>query len=203
MLGLATARTNQVQRSSGHPADQLMSKVLRGLNQSKVAGLADKCLLWAAQPRLSSIRLCGVSFLRIITQQSSLKLTPAFVERILLAKGGLMEIAAGLLKGEAEALELAKAEEQSTQKLGNQWDDILGKMEPESLTYECDPSAIETLLLLSHFFEQSAIVSGSAHLPAIIAESWKLLQSKDSGLAEALINCLCKLNILPALASYG
>lgn len=79
LLGLATARTNQVQRNSGHPADQLMSKVLRGLNQSKVAGLADKCLLWAAQPRLSSIRLCGLSFLRIITQQSNLKLTPAFV----------------------------------------------------------------------------------------------------------------------------
>ena len=61
-----TARTNQVGREREHAADELIVKVLKSLNPGKAGALSEKALLWAGQPRGSSIRLCGVSFLRII-----------------------------------------------------------------------------------------------------------------------------------------
>jgi hypothetical protein len=74
-----TARTNQVGRERDHAADPLIVKVLQCLNPGKVGGLIEKALLWTGQPRTTSIRLCGVSFLRIILQNANIKLTQAFL----------------------------------------------------------------------------------------------------------------------------
>lgn len=76
-----TARTNQIGREKEHPADSLIGKVLSRLNPGKAGGLVEKSLLWAGQPRNSSIRLCGVTLLKLILQHSQIKLNQAFLDR--------------------------------------------------------------------------------------------------------------------------
>ncbi len=90
LLGLMTARTNQVGRERRHPADELIVKVAKGINPGKMGGLVEKALFWMGQPRGSSIRLCGVSFIRILLQQAQLKLSQAFIDKHVLTPGGLL-----------------------------------------------------------------------------------------------------------------
>jgi hypothetical protein len=98
LLGLMTARTNQVGRERSHPTDELIVKVAQGINSGKMGGLVEKALLWMGQPRGSSIRLCGVSFLRILMQQAHLKLSQAFIDRHVLPPAGLLERTEAVLR---------------------------------------------------------------------------------------------------------
>lgn len=104
LLGLMTARTNQIGREKTHPTDELIVKVAQGINAGKIGGLVEKALLWMAQPRGTSIRLCGVSFLRILLQQAHLKLSQGFIDRHVLLPGGLLERTEGVLREEIESL---------------------------------------------------------------------------------------------------
>ena len=92
-----TARTNQVGREPEHAVDNLIVRVLKGVNAGKVGALIEKALLWAAQPRGSSVRLCGASFLRIILQHASIRLTQNFIEKYVLSAGGMLERATAVL----------------------------------------------------------------------------------------------------------
>ena len=72
-----TAKTNRMREAyelgdlthEENPVDVLISGILARINQSKINGLIDKCLAWIKQARNSSVRLCGVSFLRAIMLQ--------------------------------------------------------------------------------------------------------------------------------------
>ena len=92
-----TARTNQVGREREHAADGLIVRVLKGVNAGKVGALIEKALLWAAQARGSSVRFCGASFLRIILQNASIRLTQNFIEKYVLSAGGMLERATAVL----------------------------------------------------------------------------------------------------------
>jgi hypothetical protein len=77
-------------------------------------------------------------------------------------------------------------------------------MEVEEGKYQCDPSILELLLLLAHLFEHSSIpASHSGRLSTVIVHCWQLLHAKDTVFVDAIISCLTKITILPALKGYS
>jgi hypothetical protein len=110
LLSLLTVRTNQIIETAAmggallpqdHPVDSLVCDLLEKIDQAKANSLVEKCLLWLKGERQSSVRLCGISFLRLILKDKITKISKTFITKYITGpEGCLLPFVRGILEEE-------------------------------------------------------------------------------------------------------
>jgi len=130
-----TARTNSARSaaelSGGYlpesPFDTLLTAILARIDHGKVNGLLHKCFSWMKQDRHSSIRLCGVSFLRLILSSSLGKGRGQSTS----AMGEGLSLISTMMKEEVSAFE-EQLSLKGSGKVEKQWNEIFNQLDQKA-----------------------------------------------------------------------